>query len=138
MSSMDAALKILRMIQVALISSVVLYIVVGEIAGKRQPVGNSSIAIAIAGLAATTVVIVVMLRRAMLMPAAMVLSTNGGVGSAITRWQAANIVVLALCESIGVYGLVLRLLGFTLIQAMPFYLAAILMMLYFGPRRPVT
>jgi hypothetical protein len=138
MSSMDAALKVLRIIQVALISSVVLCMLVGEIAGKHQSVGNSGIAIAIAGMAATTVVIVVMLRRAMLMPAALVVSTNGAEGAAITRWKAANIVVLALCESIGVYGFVLRFVGFTLMQAMPFYLAAILMMLYFGPRRPVT
>jgi hypothetical protein len=73
----------------------------------------------------------------MLAPTLAVLGANPNEQSALGRWRAANIVVLALCESIGLYGFVLRFLGFSLMQAMPFYLAAILMMLYFGPKRPI-
>jgi hypothetical protein len=138
MANMDTALKSLRIIQVAFISSVILYMLVGEVAGRRPAMSNPTIAVAIAVIAASTVAIIAILRRIMLMPAAAVLSSNPSDGSALTRWRAATLVVLALCESIGLYGLVLRFLGFTLTQTMPFYLAAILMMLYFGPKRPVA
>ena len=135
---METALRTLRLIQVAFILSVVVYMVIGEMAGSHPAESNPTIGLAMAVFAASTVGIVVIVRRVMLVPAGAVLTSNPNDGSGIARWRAANIVVLALCESIGLYGFVLRFLGFTLAQTMPFYLAAILMMLYFGPKRPLA
>jgi hypothetical protein len=43
----------------------------------------------------------------------------------------------ALSEAIAIFGLVLRLIGFSLSQVWSFYIAGIILLLFFGPRRPV-
>jgi hypothetical protein len=48
---MDAALKVLRIIQAALICSVVLYMIIGEVAGRHPTINNPTIAIAMAAIA---------------------------------------------------------------------------------------
>ena len=43
-------------------------------------------------------------------------------------------ILFALCESVVVYGLVLRFIGATWIQVAPFYLAGIVLLILFRPR----
>jgi hypothetical protein len=43
----------------------------------------------------------------------------------------------ALSEAIAIFGLVLRLIGFSLSQVAYFYIAGFILLLFFGPRRPV-
>ncbi len=54
------------------------------------------------------------------------------------RWRKGHVVCFMLCEAIGLYGLVLRFMGFSLSQAWPFYVAAIVLMLYLRPRSPLS
>ena len=130
MSSMDAALKILRLLQIALISSIFLYILIGEMLGSKHPVtGISAVVIAMLVMAALTVVIVVVLHKVVVGPAATTLTSNADDATALMR-------LMALCESIALYGFVLRFLGYAFTQALPLYLAAIVLMLYCGPKRP--
>jgi len=137
MSSMDAALKILRLLQIALISSIFLYILIGEMLGSKHPVtGISAVVIAMLVMAALTVVIVVVLHKVVVGPAATTLTSNADDATALMRWRTGNIVLMALCESIALYGFVLRFLGYAFTQALPLYLAAIVLMLYCGPKRP--
>lgn len=50
----------------------------------------------------------------------------------------ATLRLMLLSESIALFGLILRILGFTLSEVMSFYLAGLALMLVFGPRRPVS
>ena len=52
------------------------------------------------------------------------------------RWSVGNIIFYAMCESVALYGLVLRFMGATPAQTIPFFVVAIVCMLAFGPRRP--
>ena len=54
----------------------------------------------------------------------------------LNRWQNANTASFVLCEAIGLLGFALRYLGSTREQAIPFYGAAILLLLIFFPRNP--
>ena len=135
---MEPALKVLRILQIAFLFSIVLYMLVGELVGGKQLTpGNTAVLIAMSVMASITVVVVVVLRRVVVAPAAAALITNADDTNALMRWKTANVVLLALSESIALYGLVLRILGHTFGQAMPLYLAAIILLLYCGPKRPV-
>jgi hypothetical protein len=43
-----------------------------------------------------------------------------------------------LSESIAIFGLVLRILGFSLSQVASFYISGFILLLFFGPRRPIA
>lgn len=134
---MEASLRLLRLLQAAMLLSIVLYALVGEMAGPRhsRPI-HPALVLALAMAACCTVLIAFFLRRVMIFRSAGRLMEQPGDAAALSRWRAGYIVTFALCESIALYGLILRMLGQTLGQSAPFYLAGFLLMLYFGPRRP--
>jgi len=49
-----------------------------------------------------------------------------------------SIPTYALSESIALFGLILRLIGFSLSQVWSFYIAAFILLLFFRPRRPLS
>jgi hypothetical protein len=53
----------------------------------------------------------------------------------LARWRAGIIVTLALSELIALYGFVLRMIGFSLSEVAPFYVAGFTLMLFLGPRK---
>ena len=55
---------------------------------------------------------------------------------ALAHWFNANIVPWALCLSVAMYGIILRYVGYPFRSVTPFFLAGILLMLCFPPRRP--
>ena len=57
-------------------------------------------------------------------------------GASVKRWFSGSMILFALCESVVVYGLALRFVGATLRQAAPFYLAGIVLLILFRPRKP--
>lgn len=119
--------------------SIVLYAVVGEIAGPRHPQPiNPVLVLVLAMVSCSTVLVAFLLRRTMVFRAAALLGHGPADGAALSRWRSGHIVTFALCESIALYGLVLRICGQTLGQSAPFYLAGFVLMLYFGPRRPAA
>lgn len=75
-------------------------------------------------------------RRRILKPAERVLSTQPDDVAALKRWCAAYVGIYALFHSVFMWGLLLRFLRFSLLQVLPFYIAAFLLLLYFAPRRP--
>lgn len=134
---MEASLRLLRILQAAMLVSIVLYAVVGEVAGPQHPKAVSPALILILAIVAScTVLAAFLLRRLMVFRSLGVLAHQPSDAVALSRWRAGYIVTFALCESIALYGLVLRILGQTLSHSAPFYLAGFLLMLYFGPRRP--
>jgi|GraSoiStandDraft_30_1057271.scaffolds.fasta_scaffold25216_2 F0F1-type ATP synthase membrane subunit c/vacuolar-type H+-ATPase subunit K len=136
---MESSVRLLRILHAAMLFSIVMYAVVGELAGPRQPHPmNPGFVLGLAMVSACTVLVVFLVRRTMVLRAAGVLAQQPSDAAALTRWRTGHIVTYALCESIAVYGLVLRMLGQTLGQIAPFYLAPFLLILYFVPRPPAS
>jgi hypothetical protein len=55
---------------------------------------------------------------------------------ALKRWKAGDIVIYAMAETIAMFGVISRGLGFGMSQVAPFFLAGFALILFFAPRRP--
>jgi hypothetical protein len=73
-----------------------------------------------------------------LKPSEKVLSVTPDDVAALKTWRTAYIVIYALCESVALYGVVLRFVKFSLPQVAAFYIAGFVLLLYFSPRRPTN
>jgi hypothetical protein len=132
---MDSALRILRIIQAALLGSVLLYVLLAARFGPPPRPTIPFVLFMIALMAVAVSVGIFVVRRIMVKRAENVLQTNAADSKALARWQAGHIVILALAEAIALYGLVLRFVGFRFSQVLPFFVASFILMLFFGPRR---
>lgn len=134
---MDAAVRLVQMIRIALMVSVVLYAIVGEIVAHPVAAAPAStFYFAITFLAIAMIVMIVVVRRWLVVPAEAVLAQPGQDRAALRRWHAGYITIYALSETVALFGFVLRFLGFTLSQVVSFYAVALVLMMFFGPRRP--
>ena len=131
---MEAAVKVIRQIQIAMLVTIVLYAVAGEMLSRNlhRPAPTtlfhvfSLISISLVG--ATVVV-----RRTLIVPSEAALEQKQD-NLAFSRWRTGFIVLYALCEMLGLFGFVLRLAGFTLANVWGFYLGGIVLLLLYSPR----
>jgi len=133
---MGAALRTVRLIQVAMLVSIALYVVVGEKVALHAPTPNSTLFFAISFVSISTVGVIFVVRRTLVMQSEGVLRERPDDAVSMARWKSGYIVTFALCETLALFGLVLRLMGFTLSQVWPFYLGGFALMLFFAPRAP--
>jgi hypothetical protein len=91
---------------------------------------------AVTAAAVADLLIMFIMRRRMIVHSARVLAGDPENKAVLGRWRAGHIVSFALCIAVGLYGLVLRFIGFTLSDVAPFYLAGLVAMLYSFPRDP--
>ena len=109
------------------------------LAARFGPVPQRTVPVVLYAIAAAAVLITVgifVVRRAMVIRAENSLGQDAEDAGALNRWRAGYIIILALAETISVHGLVLRFVGFGFSQVVPFFLASLILMLFFGPRRP--
>lgn len=128
------ALRRLHTIQLAFLVSVGLYIYVGEIVRLVVPPKNFVPMAAIA--AGATVAGLWVVHRRMLEPARQRLREDPGNAFALKRWRDSYLILFSFCEALVLYGFMVRMLGGSLAQAVPFYACAVLAFVIFTPRRP--
>jgi hypothetical protein len=135
--SIDGNLKILRIIHLALLVSMGLYIWVAEkIVVHPAQVLDRVFSTSIGALVVVIVIAAFVVRSKMIGPALDTLQTQPEDTGSLTRWRAGNIISYALAESTVLFGFVLRIMGAPLTQSAWFYLAGPLLMLSWWPRRP--
>jgi F0F1-type ATP synthase membrane subunit c/vacuolar-type H+-ATPase subunit K len=135
---MESSLKLLRTVQVVMLASILLYVFLAERFGPAPKTTAPIVGYAISTLAVSAIGLIFVVRRTMVMGAESVLGATAEDAVALNRWRAGYIATYALCEAVALYGLVLRFTGSRFWQAMPFYLAGFILMLFFRPRRPST
>ena len=133
---MESSLKFVRVVRLVLLASIVLFAVFVEWIHPDPRPRTWTYFYVIGGLAVWSVEGMFFFRRRMLKPAERVLSTQPDDVAALKRWRAAYVGIYALFHSVFMWGLLLRFLRFSLLQVLPFYVAAFLLLLYFAPRRP--
>lgn len=134
---MDAAIKILRILQFALLASIVVYVGLATVLSTspgRPPA--PIILIALTFLSVMNVVVILVMRRVFVSKAEEILRNNPEDAGALMRWRGGYIVTYAIAESVALYGLVLHFLGFTHVEVTPFFLAGFVLLVFFSPRRP--
>jgi hypothetical protein len=133
---MGAALRLVRLVQIAMLASIALCAVTGErLAHLNHNPANTlfhALSVISISLAGATVVI----RQTMVLPAEGALQKRSDDDLAIARWKTGYLFLYVLCEILGIFGLVLRLSGFTLANVWGFYLGGFLLLLVYSPRRP--
>lgn len=133
---MDASLKQLRIMQVAMLGAVSLCVIVGEVVPHSIRPMNPILFQALAFVATSTVFVLFFLRRLTVRRAEPALAGPSVDNTVLARWRTGVILTLALSEAIALYGFVLRMLGFSLSEVAPFYVAGFTLMLFLGPRKP--
>jgi F0F1-type ATP synthase membrane subunit c/vacuolar-type H+-ATPase subunit K len=125
----------LQMLRFTMLTSVVLYAVVGEMAGpKNAPQPLPIMFHVLTFMAIGIVALAFVMRRLLMKPSA----TDSGAAdpAVLNRWRTANILTYVISEAVALFGLVLRMMGFTLSQVVPFYLAGFILILFLAPRLP--
>ncbi|MGA8620786.1 MAG: hypothetical protein WB660_19955 [Candidatus Sulfotelmatobacter sp.] len=133
---MQGSLRMLRVIQSAMLGSILLYVVVGEVVGLRARAADPALnyGLTTAGVAIVGVIFVV--RRTLVLRSAENLATNPDDSLTLNHWKSGYLVTYALCEALALFGLVLRFAGCNFQQSLPFYIGGFVLLSFFGPRQP--
>jgi hypothetical protein len=132
---MDAARRMVQIIQGAFLFSIALYAVMTNILpAKVMP--NVLLFRVLALLSMATVAVIFLLRRKLVKSAEQTLSVQPDDTDALARWRAGYLITYAFSEAIALYGLVLHFMGFAFVQVLPFFIAGFVLILFYVPRRP--
>ena len=132
---MHSGLKQLRLIQFAMAASILLYLTIGEVVPQHVHNPDPTMFYALSFAAVTTVGMILVVRRTLVLPAEATLRDQPDNASILGRWRSGYIATYVLCELLAVFGFALRLMGFSLSQVAPLYLAGLILILFFFPRR---
>jgi cytochrome b561 len=133
---MRGTVRSLRLVQWAMLASIVIYGIVGEVAGSSAGAPNASLSyiFTTAGVAIVGVIFVV--RRTLVLRSAETLAVRPEDSVTLSHWKTGYIATYALCESLALFGLILRFLGCNFRQCLPFYIGGFVLLFFFGPREP--
>jgi hypothetical protein len=136
---MRFAAQMVRLVQIAMLASIALYVAAGEMLARRiAHVPANSLFHALSLVSISLVGATVVVRRTLILPSEAALSLRPDDSLAAARWRAGYIFLYAMCEVLGLFGIVLRLAGFSLGNVWGFYLGGFLLLLLYTPRTPRT
>jgi len=135
---MDGSVKLVRVLQIAMLGAILLFVGVGEAVGSVSHINNMTMFYVLSMVTVTIVGVILVVRRTLVTQSANALALRPADAPTLGRWRAGYIMTYALSEAIALFGVVLRLTGFTFSQVVPFYVAGFTLLLFFGPRRPVS
>ncbi len=135
---MRGTVRTLRAVQGAMLGSILLYAVVGEVLGHgvRAVAPTLSYVFSTAGVAIVGVIFVV--RRTLVLRSAESLAVHPDDSVILGHWKSAYITTYALCDALALIGLILRFTGVNFQQSLSFYIGGFVLLLFFGPREPVA
>jgi len=135
---MIRALKTLRAVQWAMLASILVYGIVGEVVGPVARGVDPALSYMFSTLAVGIVGTIFVVRRTLVLRAAENLATHPDDSLSLNHWQTGYIATYALCEALGLFGLVLRFRGCQLQQSLLFYIGAFVLLVFFQPRQPAS
>jgi len=133
---MKGTLRTLRTVQWVMLGSILFYAVVGEALGSRTRAADPSLGyfFTTAGVAIVGVIFVV--RRTLVLRSAETLASRPDDSLALSHWKTGYVATYALCEGLALFGLILRFMGCSFQQSLPFYVGGFVLLFFFGPREP--
>jgi hypothetical protein len=136
--AMGPAVRLVRQVQIAMLVSIALYVVAGEMLSRTMaPDPANTLFHALSFISISLVGATVVVRRTLVLPSEALLKERSDDHVTVARWRTGYIFFLyALCEVLGVFGLILRMAGFTLANVWGFYLGGFLLLLLYSPRAP--
>lgn len=135
---MQGTLRTLRTIQWAMLGSILLYAVVGELLGSRARAANPSLSYFFTTAAVAIVGAIFVVRRTLVLRSAESLLSHPDDSLTLDHWKSGYIATYALCEALALFGLVLRLTGSNFEQSLTYYIGGFVLLFFFGPRQPAA
>jgi len=132
---MSLALRTVRLVQIAMLVSVGIFVVVGEVV--RPPFAANPTILYAASVASIGLVgALLVVRRTLVLESEAQLREKPADALILSRWRTGYIAMYALCETLALFGLALRLVGFSIDHVWPYYAGAFVLLLLFWPRVP--
>jgi hypothetical protein len=135
---MGRTLRTLRVVQLAMLGSILLYAVVGELVGPKARAVNPAVSYIFTTMGVAIVGIIFVVRRTLVLRSAETLAANPEDSLTLNHWKTGYVATYALCEALAAFGIVLRFMGFNFQQSLPFYVGGLVLLLFFGPQKPAT
>ncbi len=135
---MIGALKTLRAVQWAMLASVVLYAIFGQIVGPVPRGIDATLSYLFATLSVAIVGAIFVVRRTLVLRAGESLASRPEDRLSLSHWRTGYIATYVLCESLALFGLILRFRGSPVAASVPYYVGGFILLLFFWPRRPAS
>lgn len=135
---MRGTIKTLRAVQWAMLGSILLYAVVGEVVGSGARAVDPSLSYVFTTAGVAIVGVIFVVRRTLVLRSAESLAAHPDDSLSLNHWKSGYLATYGLCEALALLGLVLRFMGFNFQQSLPFYIGGFVMLSFFGPREPVS
>jgi hypothetical protein len=133
---MEHRRKAVKMLRIVFLVSIALSVFVAErVAQSVALAPNRNVYFVLTLVALTTVGMIFAVWRLFVLRSEETLATQPEDTAALNRWRSGYIITYVLSEAVALFGLVLRILGFSLLQVAPFYLVGFVLILFFSPRR---
>jgi hypothetical protein len=133
---MRGAVGTLRAVQYVLLGSIFLYAGAGEFLRPGASPVDSSLRYAFTTASVAIVGVIFVVRRTLVLPSAAILAARSEDPVTLNHWRTGYLTTYALCETLALFGLVLRIMGGKPKQSLPFYIGAFVLLAFFGPRQP--
>ena len=133
---MTRALSMLRVVQWAMLGSIVLYVAVGQLVAPMARALDPAMSYLFATLGVATVGIIFVVRRTLVFRAESSLATQPEDSLSLNQWRTGFIATYALCEALAVFGLILKFMGGGLQASVPYYLSGFILLFFFRPQQP--
>jgi F0F1-type ATP synthase membrane subunit c/vacuolar-type H+-ATPase subunit K len=134
---MNRALNTLRVTQWSMLASIVLYGVIGELTGGSVRGVDPTVSYLFTTLGVAVVGAIFVVRRTLVLRAAESLAVQPEDSLSLGHWRTGYFATYVLCEALALFGLVLRFLGCSFQQSVPFYIGGFVLLFFFRPREPV-
>jgi len=133
---MRRALRTLRAVQWAMLGSILLYAVVGEVLGSGGRAVDPSLSYFFSTASVAIVGVIFVVRRTLVLRSAENLASHPDDQVTLNHWKTGYFVTYALCEALALFGLVQRFMGFNLQQSLPYYVGGFVLLFFFGAKNP--
>jgi hypothetical protein len=135
---MAQALKILRMVQWAMLSSILLFALVAELAKHPMRGIDPGLSYLFTTLGVAMVGVIFVVRRTWVLRAEESLATHPEDGISLNHWRTGYLATYGLCEALALFGVMQRFLGSSLQQSIPYYLGGLVLLFFFRARQPAS
>jgi hypothetical protein len=135
---MKGTIATLRALQWIMLGSILLYAAAGELLGGRARGVDPSVSYVFTTAAVAIVGVIFVVRRTLVLPSAQNLASHPDDSTTLNHWRSGYIATYALCEVLGLFGLILRFMGCSIQQSLPFYIGGFVLLFFFGPQEPAA
>lgn len=135
---MTRVLKTLRAVQWSMLTSVLLYAVVGELAGPRARGADPTLSYLFSTLTVGIVGTIFVVRRTLVLRAEAVLAVHPDDSVNLEHWKNGYLTTYVLSEALALFGLVLRFRGSTMEQSLLFYIGGFVLIFFFRAKQPAA